>query len=186
MAKPLSNQPPDRDTPDGPDLGIVDALVQISFLIQGELARYAAAHELSLIQARLLGVLRDREPTMQELSKLLNLDKSSITGLVDRAEVRGLVQRRPAADDRRIIRVTLTPSGRRLVGAVAEAFATEVRSATATLSDAEQQRLSILATKVVYEHWISNSLQESQGGIRDSDDQSLGLSAPFRVEQPRP
>src|SRR5580692_1760722 len=97
------------------DLGIVDALAQLSFLVQGMLAKRAAAHDLSMIQTRLLGVLRDREPMMQELARLLELDKSSATGLVDRAEKRGLVKRTPSIEDRRSIRVTLTPLGRRIV-----------------------------------------------------------------------
>ena len=55
---------------------------------------------------------RDREPTMQELARLLDSDKSSVTGLVDRAEKRALVQRMPSTDDHRVIRVSLTSSGR--------------------------------------------------------------------------
>jgi hypothetical protein len=36
-----------------------------------------------MIKTRLLGVLRGK-PTMHELARLLDLDKSSVTGLVDR------------------------------------------------------------------------------------------------------
>jgi MarR family transcriptional regulator, lower aerobic nicotinate degradation pathway regulator len=156
----------------------------MSFLIQGALVRYAAAHDLSLIQTRLLGVLRDREPTMQELSKLLNLDKSSVTGLVDRAEHRGLVRRIPAIEDRRTIRVSLAPSGRRLVGAVAGAFAADVRSATASLSDEEQRQLSTLATRVVYDHWVSSSREEPRENARETDYLSGSLAMPFPIEDP--
>jgi DNA-binding MarR family transcriptional regulator len=46
------------------------------------------SRDLSIPATRLLGVLRDREPTMLELAQLLELDKSSVTGLVDRAERR--------------------------------------------------------------------------------------------------
>src|ERR1700709_332356 len=77
------------------DLGLVDALAQLAFLIQGTLARRATAHDVSMIQMRLLGVLRDRTPTMNELAAILELDKSSITGLVDRAQRRGLGGRAP-------------------------------------------------------------------------------------------
>jgi MarR family transcriptional regulator, lower aerobic nicotinate degradation pathway regulator len=184
MGESPTDQPSSRDARVGPDLGIVDALVQISFLIQGALARYAAGHDLSLIQTRLLGVLRDREPTMQGLSKLLNLDKSSVTGLVDRAERRGLVRRTPALDDRRTIRVSLTPSGRRLVGAVADAFATDVRSATASLSEEERRQLSILATRVVYEHWASASRQGQRESVQNPDDISEEPVMPFRIGEP--
>ena len=131
------------------DLGIVDALAQLSFLVQGLLTKHAAAHDLSMIQTRLLGVLRDREPTMLELARLLGLDKSSTTGLVDRAEKRGLVNRAPSPTDRRATHVALTRVGRDLVDGVAAAFADDIRAATGSLSPAEQTRLSRLASAVV-------------------------------------
>ena len=145
------------------DLGIVDALTQLSFLVQGTLAKHAATQELSMIQTRLLGVLRDREPTMQELARLLELDKSSVTGLVDRAERRGLVQRAPSTDDRRAVRVKLTSQGRRVVRSVEAAFEAELASATACLSSAEQGRLSRLATRVVSDRMAAS---ESRLGAR--------------------
>src|SRR5271165_6640032 len=73
--------------------------------------RRAAEHDVSIIQARLLGVLRDRKPTINELAELLELDKSSTSGLVDRAERRGLVARIPSTLDRRSVHVALTRAG---------------------------------------------------------------------------
>jgi DNA-binding MarR family transcriptional regulator len=131
------------------DLGIVDALAELSFLVQGTLSRRAAAHELSLIQTRLLGVLRDREPSMQQLARVLNLDKSSVSGLVDRAEKRGLVRRVPSIDDGRAVHVGLTSSGRRTVDQVVAEFAIDVAAATECLSAADARLLSTLATLVV-------------------------------------
>ena len=131
------------------DLGIVDALVQLSFAVQGVLARVAEGHDLSLIQVRLLGVLRDREPGMMELSGFLGLDKSSVTGLVDRAERRGLVRRTTPPEDRRTVHVALTDRGREL----AQAFAAEVERDLVVLveplSQADRKRLSVLASRVV-------------------------------------
>ena len=152
MARASSTPPRERGRPRQADLGIVDALAQLSFQVQGTLAKHAATHDLSMIQTRLLGVLRDREPTMQELAGLLDLDKSSVTGLIDRAEKRGLVQRTRASDDRRSIRVTLTTAGLQLVGRVVDAFQSDIAAATACLSMADKRRLSILATRIVSEH----------------------------------
>src|ERR1700749_4966555 len=95
----------------GGQLSPVDGLAQLSFVIQGMLERRAAGHHLSLAQVRLLGVLRDRMPTMNELARRLGLDKSSTTGLVDRAERRGLVARVPSATDRRSGLVRPTDEG---------------------------------------------------------------------------
>ena len=132
------------------DLGVVDGLVQLSFLVQSMLGRVAGAHDLSIIQTRLLGVLRDREIGMLEIARILELEKSSVTGLVDRAERRGLVQRVAVAEDRRAVRVTLTPAGR----ALAETVFAEVSAVTAELvghlGQAERNRLSRLATSLVF------------------------------------
>jgi MarR family transcriptional regulator, lower aerobic nicotinate degradation pathway regulator len=149
----MATTSPEQDLvhPGQPDLGIVDALAQLSFLVQGRLAGHAAVHDVSMAQTRLLGILRDREPTMQELARLLDSDKSSVTGLVDRAEKRKLVQRTPCLDDHRVIRVSLTPSGRRIVNQVVEAFQLDIGSATAGLSASDKQRLSTLATRLVIE-----------------------------------
>jgi MarR family transcriptional regulator, lower aerobic nicotinate degradation pathway regulator len=131
------------------DLGLVDALVQLSFLIQATLARVAQGHELSVIQVRLFGVLRDRGPGMHELARLLGLDKSSITGLVDRAERRGLVERNVSARDRRSFEVHLTPAGRSLARRVAQEFEHEARRLAAGLSTREQELLSTLITRIL-------------------------------------
>jgi len=134
------------------DPGIVDALAQLSFLVQGRLAKRAGAQDLSMIQTRLLGVLRDRQPTMQQLARLLELDKSSVTGLVDRAERRGLVRRAPSRDDRRSVHVSLTPRGRRVIGEVGGAFTSDLASLTDCLSPAARRQLSTLAARIVSDY----------------------------------
>jgi MarR family transcriptional regulator, lower aerobic nicotinate degradation pathway regulator len=130
-------------------LSIVDALVQLSFLVQSVLSRLAAKHDLSIIQVRLLGVLRDREPAMMELASFLELDKSSVTGLIDRAERRGLVRRTSDASDRRAVHVVLTERGQ----SVAETFATqvtrEIAAITEHLGSESRTRLVDLASQVI-------------------------------------
>ena len=93
----------------------VDGLAQLTFVVHATLERLATEHDVSIIQTRLLGVLRDRGPTMNQLAKLLGLDKSSVTRLVDRAERRGLVARVRSTTDRRAVLVNLTDDGRSLV-----------------------------------------------------------------------
>jgi MarR family transcriptional regulator, lower aerobic nicotinate degradation pathway regulator len=124
------------------ELNVVDGLVQLSFLIHGALERRAAEQELSIIQTRLLGVLRDRTPTMKELGRLLELDKSSISGLVDRAERRGLVNRIPSDADGRAVSVALTNSGRSLVSRVSAQFKQDVLSVLGYLPDKDRDLLS--------------------------------------------
>jgi DNA-binding MarR family transcriptional regulator len=133
------------------DLGIVDALVQLSFLVQLVLSRIAARHELSLIQVRLLGVLRGREPGMLELAAILNLDKSSVSGLVDRAVRRGLVRRITTPQDRRAIHVGLAPRGLELAQVFAREVDRDLAALLQTLGEANRKRLSRLASDLVKE-----------------------------------
>jgi DNA-binding MarR family transcriptional regulator len=145
------------------DLGIVDGLVQLSFLIQAVIAAAAEGIGLSVLQGRLLGVLRDREPTMAELARLLGLDKSSTTGLVSRGEARGLVHRVPVPEDGRAFRVVLTGEGRRLAEALVAEIDAQVAALTSDLSDTNRHRLSLLASQVVHQHAADRGIDLSAG-----------------------
>jgi MarR family transcriptional regulator, lower aerobic nicotinate degradation pathway regulator len=130
------------------DLTLVDSLVQSSFLVQGVMRRVAARQDLSVIQMRLLGILRDREPGTLLLSRILELDKSSVTGLVDRAEERGLVERVPDPDDGRAVRIKLTRSGRAVVTKGAVEVETEIETVTAGLTDPQRRQLAGLLSRL--------------------------------------
>ena len=135
--------------PPAADPDLVDMLAQLSFLVQNALAEIAGEHDLSLTGTRLLGVLRDREPTMHALGRHLGLDKSSISGLVDRAERRGLVRRSPSPADRRAFQVSITEPGRQLAEAIAARFAERVESLLGDLGDTDRRRLRQLAARIV-------------------------------------
>lgn len=92
----------------------MDALAQLSFAVHAALGSVAASHDLSVTQLRLLGILRDREPGMLEIAHALNLEKSSVTGLIDRAQRRGLVERLEARHDGRAVHVRLTSLGHQI------------------------------------------------------------------------
>ena len=53
---------------------------------------------------------------MGELASALSCDASNVTGLVDRLESRGLLQRSPSAEDRRVKVLSLTPLGAQNAG----------------------------------------------------------------------
>ena len=131
------------------ELGLADGLAQLSFTVHGVVGRIAAEYDLSIVQARLLGILRDRRPTIKELAGYLQLDKSSVTGLVDRAEERGLVRRSPSPHDGRSVQVRLTAAGRALVERASAAFVGELADLVADLSPVQRSQLSAAATAVV-------------------------------------
>jgi len=127
----------------------MDALFQLSFLLQGWLGRIAAEHDLSPVQVRLLGILRDRQPGMLELARYLELEKSSLSGLVDRAEARGLVERVPSSDDRRATTVRVTALGRQLTRTMTGKVERKMTALLAVLPEKERARLTALVTRVL-------------------------------------
>ena len=57
---------------------------------------------------------------MRGLAETLDVSQASATGIVDRMEQRGLVERRRDDDDRRVVRVALTEEGRNLIAGVGD------------------------------------------------------------------
>ncbi len=127
------------------DPAMLDALVQLSFSVRDVLARVGARHDLSVTQMRLFGTLRGREPAMSELKEHLALEKSSVSGLIDRAERRGLVTRTAGHADGRTIHVHLTEQGVELATRFAGEVYTELETLIAPLADGDQHRLLQLA-----------------------------------------
>jgi DNA-binding MarR family transcriptional regulator len=99
-------------------------LFQLACLVQGTYARVSERHDLTPVQARLLCILADGPRGMAELARCFEVEKAALTGLIDRAERRGLVKRSPVPGDRRALRVTPTDTGRR----AAAAFHAEVNA----------------------------------------------------------
>jgi DNA-binding MarR family transcriptional regulator len=129
---------------------VLDPLVVVSFTVMARLSEAAAAHDLSLTQLRALAILRDREPRMAELAGYLGLDKSTVTGLVNRAARRGLVERDvPAGGDRRAVRVRLTPDGQRLARLVTAEIAGLIAPMTGRLGPADSRRLGVLLARML-------------------------------------
>jgi DNA-binding MarR family transcriptional regulator len=101
----------------------------------------ASEFELSPPQVRALGVLDPERPVpMSELADALHCDNSNVTGIVDRLEDRGLVERRSATHDRRVKMLAVTERG----AAVREQLAERLEQAPgplARLSPEDQRAL---------------------------------------------
>jgi MarR family transcriptional regulator, lower aerobic nicotinate degradation pathway regulator len=126
-----------------------DALVQVSFALMAALTEVAAEHDLSLTQLRVLGILRDREPTMADLATFTGLERSTVSGLIDRASQRGLVVRAADPVDGRSVRVRLTAQARRLERQITAAVSQRVTPLLENLTGSEQNRLTALLTKAL-------------------------------------
>ena len=101
----------------------------------------AAEYELSPPQLGALKALDPEHPVaMSELAGILGCDNSNVTGIVDRLEYRGLVERRPAEHDRRVKLLALTDEGRELRTSIGDRLQAPPRELE-TLSQADQRAL---------------------------------------------
>lgn len=136
------------------------------------LERRAAEYELSIIQTRLLGVLRDRRPTINELANLLALDKSSVSGLVERAERRGLVTRTPSPADRRAVLVGLTEGGRSLIAQASSEFGADLQGLLSGLSPSDRRTLTRLLSRLLVANASGRGIDLFPGVAREGGSRS--------------
>ena len=109
----------------------------------------AAEHELSPPQLGALKALHPGHPlAMSELAGILGCDNSNVTGIVDRLEYRGLVERRPAERDRRVKLLLLTDAGQELREELGERLHAPPDELT-RLSPAEQRALRDLLARAL-------------------------------------
>jgi long-chain acyl-CoA synthetase len=87
--------------------------------------------DLSLSQYRLLAFLSQGDWAASALADRLQVSRPSITGLVDGLVKRGLVERRPRADDRRRVDHVLTAAGRTALRGADERADTRLRKVLA-------------------------------------------------------
>ena len=104
---------------------------------------------LTFSQAHALRLLDPERPLpMSSLAERLFCDASNVTGIADRLEGRGLVERRSAEGDRRVKALTLTPDGVELRDRVFEIM-NEPPVAIAALSVADQRTLRDVLKRAV-------------------------------------
>ncbi len=120
-------------------------------LIQEQMRQFpalAAEFELSPVQAHVLRTLGYGPLPMSTLAGYLACDASNVTGLVDRLEGRGLVERRSAEHDRRVKLLCLTEVGAELRGRLMARMA-EPPAAVAMLSNADLRALRDVMLRAV-------------------------------------
>ncbi|WP_069172680.1 MarR family winged helix-turn-helix transcriptional regulator [Streptomyces griseus] len=143
-------------------------------LIGGVVARYheeydraAAAHALTGAQARVLGLLSHEPMPMRKVARTLKCEPSNITGIVDRLELRGLVERRPDPADRRVKLAAPTEDGMRTARQLRDAL-DFAREPLADLSEAERTMLRDLLRRM---------LGDEPSGAADAAPPSPGAAA---------
>jgi len=119
----------------------MDQRSRVGSALSGLGLTFAQAHALRLLDP-------ERPLPMSALAERLFCDASNVTGIADRLESRGLVERRSAEGDRRVKALTLTVDGVQLRARVLEIMSEPPR-AIASLSVADQRALRDILARAV-------------------------------------
>jgi MarR family transcriptional regulator, organic hydroperoxide resistance regulator len=113
----------------------------IALVMKERIWAIAGEFELAPMQVHALRTLEPgQEVPMSALAGTLHCDPSNITGITDRLEARGLIERRSAPHDRRVKLLALTPEGEALRERISEVIDTPPPQIE-SLSRADQRTL---------------------------------------------
>jgi DNA-binding MarR family transcriptional regulator len=111
----------------------------------------AAAADLDLTPAQIHLVLwlgTDGPLTMGDVARRVAVTEKTITGVVDRLERDGLVQRGRDPADRRVVQVRLAPEGEKLYRRIDEGIASKLTGFLALLEAADRAHLVRMLEKL--------------------------------------
>lgn len=132
------------DATDDPPLAAFRQLMQAA--VRGKRALGPLLNQAGLTGAQFHTLVRIPEEgiPVTKLAAKARSDPGNASGVIDRLEREGLVERRAAAHDRRVVLVRLTAAGRQRVEQLWPAFRRRVQRIMAPLDDAELSRLGRL------------------------------------------
>ncbi|MDD3953363.1 MAG: MarR family winged helix-turn-helix transcriptional regulator [Lentisphaeria bacterium] len=87
--------------------------------------------------------------TLSKLADSVSLCASTVTGIVDRLEARGLVRRRRASNDRRKITLVITAAGRQLIAAAPPLLQDKFSARLSALPELEQVTIALSLERIV-------------------------------------
>ncbi len=144
-----------RERPDLADavwpIGLVGRVQRLDRILERELKAFFAQRDLELWESDVLLTLRRAGApyalTPGALLKAAMVTSSAMTNRIDRLEAKGLVERSPGPDDRRSVRVQLTPRAHELIDEFfAEHLANEARLFAGLTADEREQLAGLLRT----------------------------------------
>ena len=132
---------------------------------------------LSLVHLHVLTILEADGPlSMGRLADALDVSVASATGIVDRMEQRGLVERRPAAGDRRVIEVHPTATGQEVFRELGADRRAHLETVLARLTERELISL-LVGMRAMHK---ARAAMEAEERAADRRDRTAGREAAAR------
>ncbi|MBC7231109.1 MAG: MarR family transcriptional regulator [Actinobacteria bacterium] len=137
---------------------LLEALMRAFHSFRDE-RRWRVSEDLSFHQVMLLLFIAERGVvTAGEVARNLCVTQGVITRMADRLLEKGLISRSRDREDRRVVRLSLTPKGRRLAERVEKKRIEDMKAVLSNLSDAERESLLAVFRK------IGDHLERVRGG----------------------
>ena len=142
----------ERPDLDASPIRIIGRISRLSRAIDRQLKTVFDRHGLEAWEYDVLASLRRSGPpyelTAGELLDALMITSGAVTNRIDRLEQRGFVRRIKGADDRRVVRIRLTPAGRAAVDATIQDHLGNEAGILRALTPADAWQLERLLRKV--------------------------------------
>jgi len=143
-------------------------LSQVGIHAARQFAERIAAVDLQPPLFRVLNLIDAAEGRSQQaIGEATQVPPSRMVALVDELEQRGLVERRPNPDDRRVRALFLTAKGRKTLARGREIAAEHEKELTRGMAAADRKRLTELLQKIVDEQTIGRGIHP---GLSDRAD----------------
>lgn len=131
--------------------GVVEDLLSIPSLLRRNINRKVLKSALAQIEAaislphfEIMMTLKEAGTKhIAEIGEKLLIPKPQMTHLIDRLVSLDIVARQPDTDDRRIINITLTEKGRKMIEEHDRLFKSSIQEKLSCLTDEELQELSV-------------------------------------------
>lgn len=104
------------------------------------------------LRCETLSYIADHSPTMQDLATYLRVRPSSATSLVNTLARAGQIKRTPQPDDRRVVRISLSPKGRRALDGYIKEKTQAMRAVFSKLDEPEIQQLAAILRRLLEVH----------------------------------
>lgn len=157
-----------------------DILIQIRKIIRSinlESKKIQKEYGVSIPQVLCLNYLRNAsnfQATQGELKTFLNLNSSTISGIIKRLEKKGLVARLPRSGDKRVVNIALTSDGDKLISSMPSLLHEQLSNKLSTLEASKltmiEESLDTLVQLLDIEAVEASPMITIEGHLEDQED----------------
>jgi DNA-binding MarR family transcriptional regulator len=157
-----------------------DILIKIRKIVRSinlESKKIQKEHGVSIPQVLCLNYLHSSpnyQATQGDIREFLNLNASTVSGIINRLEKKGLVARLPKFGDKRVVNISLTPAGYSMINAIPsllhEQLAEKLHTLEKTILHRIEESLDTLIALLDIQSLEASPLITGEGNLEESED----------------